>query len=502
MSTQSRFQKNCPFVILLFLIASLAGRGWAIDDFQHWALAVEEKISQMDWGEGEVYLAIEDAEVPLVLYHHQSDAMEWLGSLSAIPTSLAAIERLGAQYHFPTRLYLGGTVADGTLEGPLLIEGTGDPTIGWKREDDSSTNEVFEHFAKALREQGVKHITGGVIADGRFLPRCTTRMGWARELFYLPQFPVVSGVNYNLNCWDFSIERKGMLWWKKPAITIYPELEGLPRVVSLIELHSPQRRLLRAERTDESNLVQIVGDLGEQSTELQTTMLNPELYFAEVACKILEEHGIKIDDSGRSAHEMSPPEFPETRALLTSWQGPSLPEVIQDILYHQPTLHAEVLYETLGRLAPPLNPRAGLDPGAASLDEWFTRHQLAGSGHLIADGSGRSRNNRLSVEQITELLRTALNDKKFAPFIAAMPGAATPRSLVERRMSPMLGAQRSVPIWATVASHPNCEGVAGWLDSIFERRLVFAIVVRRSSLPPAVIQRQIDEILLTLTQAE
>jgi D-alanyl-D-alanine carboxypeptidase/D-alanyl-D-alanine-endopeptidase (penicillin-binding protein 4) len=44
-------------------------------------------------------------------------------------TTLFALEQLGSDYRFKTKLYLKGSIQSGVLEGQLFIKGFGDPKL-------------------------------------------------------------------------------------------------------------------------------------------------------------------------------------------------------------------------------------------------------------------------------------------------------------------------------------------------------------------------------------
>src|SRR3569833_1567556 len=50
-------------------------------------------------------------------------------SVSKVPTTLALLRKLGADYRFVTTFSARGTVSEGTLHGDLLVESNGDPAF-------------------------------------------------------------------------------------------------------------------------------------------------------------------------------------------------------------------------------------------------------------------------------------------------------------------------------------------------------------------------------------
>ena len=77
-------------------------------------------------------------------------------SVMKLVTTYAALELLGPSFTWNTPVYVDGTVADGVLQGNLIIQGRGDPKL------------VLERLWLLLRRVqglGIKTITGDILLD-------------------------------------------------------------------------------------------------------------------------------------------------------------------------------------------------------------------------------------------------------------------------------------------------------------------------------------------------
>lgn len=78
-------------------------------------------------------------------------------SVQKCVTAISALDRLGADYQFSTRLYHTGDIdSTGVLHGSLVCVGGMDPLFG---------DAGMRAFVSALREKGVVRITGDLLAD-------------------------------------------------------------------------------------------------------------------------------------------------------------------------------------------------------------------------------------------------------------------------------------------------------------------------------------------------
>lgn len=100
-----------------------------------------------------------------VLDSHLPDQPINPASVTKVATTWWALEKLGPDHRFTTRIYARGTIdrARGLLTGDLVVRGDADP--------DFQAENAFL-VAAALNDKGIRKVTGSVIVDGRFW------MGW------------------------------------------------------------------------------------------------------------------------------------------------------------------------------------------------------------------------------------------------------------------------------------------------------------------------------------
>jgi D-alanyl-D-alanine carboxypeptidase/D-alanyl-D-alanine-endopeptidase (penicillin-binding protein 4) len=88
-------------------------------------------------------------------------------SVLKVVTVAAALDHLGPEYRWLTRLTSNAAVADGTLDGDLVVEPGADPT--WGEFFDDGADEPLAALAGQVRARGVTRVTGDLVVDaGRF----------------------------------------------------------------------------------------------------------------------------------------------------------------------------------------------------------------------------------------------------------------------------------------------------------------------------------------------
>jgi D-alanyl-D-alanine carboxypeptidase/D-alanyl-D-alanine-endopeptidase (penicillin-binding protein 4) len=106
-------------------------------------------------GQG-VYVETEDGSV--LVAEAAADAVH-PASVSKVPTTLALLRELGADYRFATRVSASGPLQDGEVQGDLVFDGSGDPFF---------VDENALLVSLALRKLGLKRVRGDVASRGPF----------------------------------------------------------------------------------------------------------------------------------------------------------------------------------------------------------------------------------------------------------------------------------------------------------------------------------------------
>src|SRR6185369_7235694 len=80
-----------------------------------------------------------------VLYGLNEDKLFVPGSVTKLVTEGTVLQLLGPDYRFHTRIYRTGPIADGVLQGDLVLVATGDPNLSARVRDDKLLFENEDH---------------------------------------------------------------------------------------------------------------------------------------------------------------------------------------------------------------------------------------------------------------------------------------------------------------------------------------------------------------------
>lgn len=178
------------------------------------------------------------------VYRYNSEQRMRPASVQKCVTAIAALDRLGKDYALSTRLYCRGDIdSTGVLHGSLYCVGGMDPMLG----DDN-----MRAFVRALRDKGIRRITGDLLADKSMKDDKPMGEGWCWD--DTDSNPNLSPLLYNRRD-RFLAELAGRL--RASGIT----LEGTTGTASL-----PQGAVLLAEESH--SLEQVLQRMMKRSDNL------------------------------------------------------------------------------------------------------------------------------------------------------------------------------------------------------------------------------------------
>ena len=139
-------------------------------------------------------------------------------------TTATALQRLGPDFRFSTRLRGTAPIVDGVLDGDILIIGEADPLLGLAD---------LRSWAVTLKDQGLKEVTGRIVGDGRFFHGSLFDDLWNWGDIGNGYGSAVSGLNLEHN--RFTVTFRGAEAEGEPPLvsSIVPEV---PEVIMLSEV--------------------------------------------------------------------------------------------------------------------------------------------------------------------------------------------------------------------------------------------------------------------------
>jgi len=380
-------------------------------------------------------------------------------SLMKLVTTYAGLELLGPAFTWSTPVWLQGTVVEGVLTGNLVVKGTGDPKLVLER---------MWLLMRRVQQLGVREIRGDIVVDrSAFVPGETNPADFDGE----PLRPYNAGadallLNYRAVLLTFTPDPgRGVA-----TVASDPPLAGV-RVDATVPLTSGPcedwRGGLRGELDDPARM-HFAGTFpvacGEKVWPL--AYADPKSYNARALAGMWAEGGGRL--SGVVRDGAAPPLTPSFEL-----RSPSLAEIVHDINKLSNNVMAQQLFLTLGAT----QRGAGTPEAAREVVREFLRSHVGDRTTgvaVVANGSGLSRDSRLSAALLGRLLQSAWSSAVMSELMSSLPVAGIDGTLRRAKATPGRAHLKT-------GSLRDVVGVAGYVLADSGRRYVVVGIVNHAN---------------------
>ncbi len=324
-----------------------------------------------------------------VLYERQGDIAHIPASSLKTLTTATALEVLGPEFRFETRLGVSAAEENGISKGDLILLGGGDPMLSI---DD------FQSWIEGLVEAGLASVPGRVIGDGRLFPGSTFADFWNWGDIGNGYGSPVSGLNLEHN---------------RFTATILPaEVEGEPASIGAILPEVPgvdwNNEALTGPAGSGDGLVLYGGEravvmhlrgtapLGEEMT-VKGAVPDPEKFAAHHLREALLAADIEVSGVAVGAGElvMKNEVVPVIGKELLVHQSPPLLEIVRSLHETSDNHETECLFQTLAL-------QTGMPAAEAVRKHWEARGLDLSSWRMV-DGSGLARADYITPRALARL---------------------------------------------------------------------------------------------------
>lgn len=341
------------------------------------------------------------------LYEIRSKRLFIPASNAKVLTTAVALKYLGSNYRFATRIYTDGILEDETLKGNLYIKGSGDPKL---------VTEQLWLMVNELRNLPIKRIEGNIIADDSFFDDQKRIKTWIKNPGAQAYEAPLGALSFNFNTVKVYVS-PGQKVGDQPRIVIEPENGYINLENNAQTLRPGKRRRLIVNRVDKKDhdLITISGgiNLGQPRAEYFLNITNPTQYALNVFKSYIDLSGITFGG------QLQQGKVPDDAEELHMHEGEPLALALRGLNKFSNNFVAEQILKTIGgdHLSLPGSTQKGL----RVFEKYMKQLGYEPGQYSIHDGSGLSRQNRLSPKIIVDILRNVKDDLSIYPeFVAAL----------------------------------------------------------------------------------
>ena len=402
------------FTILIFVLIGTCG--FAQQKFE---IALEQLLQQPEYKNASVGIHVQDLESGETLFELNSNKLLIPASTMKLITSATALELLGADYRFETKLgYIGETEKNNTLKGDLALIGGGDPTLGSEHFNEYYFNPHFlQVWAQKIRSAGIHQINGDLILDGSIYDSEKVPATWIWEDIgnYYGAGANAFTVYDNLFRITFNSPRKAGKATK--IVSMYPKVEGLQINNEVVSAdNNSDLAYVFGSPFDKKRVVRGTIPRNRKAFTIKAAIHKPEELLAEEFLKYLAQEGVFI--SGEIKFKKINKKVFQTVYIQES---PTLLEIVKVLNYESVNLFAEHLVK---QIAVVQNGAGNRLAGIEIIKEFWQSKGILTANFFMEDGSGLSHFNAVSPVQFTEVLKFMYrNSNNKEAFLNSLPTA-------------------------------------------------------------------------------
>ncbi|QKJ30835.1 D-alanyl-D-alanine carboxypeptidase/D-alanyl-D-alanine-endopeptidase [Mucilaginibacter mali] len=368
-----------------------------------------------------VSLTVMDAKTGDVVFAANPDMGLATASTLKTVTSATAFYLLGKDFQYQTQVgYSGSIAADGTLNGDIIIKGSGDPTLGSWRWENTKERVVLAAIVSSIQKAGIKKIAGRIIGDESVFGTQSIPEGWIWQDVGNYYGTGTSGLVWRENQFDIKLKTGSV-----------GSLIGIGNTVPAMPYYQFKSELLNAPAGTGDKAYAFL-PLGNQIFYLRGTyaadqskksisaaLPDPAFDAAFRLADTLRRLGFITGGPASAASLVATGQLmPAMRTTLTSIASPQLSKIIYWLNQKSINLYAEQLLKTLAwKAGQPVSTMNGVKV----LQDFWKARGIDPDALNIVDGSGLSPGDRVTTKTLAQVLKTVKPEAWFPDYYESLP---------------------------------------------------------------------------------
>ena len=383
---------------------------------------------------------------------HQAQVRVNPASLMKLATTTAALDTLGPAFVWRTPVYIDGPVREGVLHGNVYVRGSGDPRFVVER---------LWLLMRRIQGLGIQKIQGDIVLDRNAFdvpPRDAASFD-GEPLRPYNAAPDALLLNFKSLLIQFVPDRAANV----ARVQVEPPLAGvhLPATVPLATGDcSDYRSALRADWSDATR-IRFAGTFpatcGEKVWPIAYAA--PQHFAARAVAGMWQQLGGQLSGQVRDGS------VPNNLQPVFSIESASLAETIRDINKYSNNVMAQQLFLTLSQQQRGVG---SFDASRDVMQRWW-RDRVGGELPTFDNGSGLSREERISAQALARLLQVAWASPYMSELMSSLPVTGLDGTLKRSK------AQASAHL--KTGSLRDVAGVAGFVDTASGKRWVVVAIL-------------------------
>lgn len=329
----------------------------------------------------------------------------------------------GTDEYFTTPVIAEGRIKDGVLYGNVVVKTCGDPTI---ESQYFSANKGFaDSIAAGLKRAGISEVKGRLIIDESMFKDAITPPGWMAEDIVWPYGAILRGANFRDNRFRLRLP-------SRETDPFVPDLE--------FKTIASKRRGVKVDRKDGSETFVVTGRNKRGFSDNFATPFPAKVMQHEILSTI-EKSGVIVENQSV---------VPDRNISCVIYEhiSPAFGDIMKSLMYRSDNLMAEGILRAL-------TPGSSRQDALNEVRKIWMLAGISGHGVNIVDGSGLSRDNRLTARYLADIYQHMLTlaGEEYTSLFPRAGYDGTMRNFLvntelEKRVAMKTGSMRGVQSYA------------------------------------------------------
>ena len=414
-------------------------------------------------------------------------------STTKLFSTISAIELLGPDFRPKTEIYYKGFITDSILHGDLIIRGGGDPSLGSSYLLGTGNEKKFLFdWVDSLKAKGIKTITGNIIADSKDFGSQGAPDGWSWADLgnYYGASP--AGICVYDNAIRYYLTTNSKAGNKAQLIKQFPNIAGFKFNNSITGDHTSSDNTsfyggpFENNRSGKGTI-----PVSQDNYMVKSSLPNPDLQLAHDFTATCKEQHILVSGTYLKREQSDSLIDYSSLNKLFIYQGKSIAEIIKITNLKSINLFAEQLVCLIGHE----KRGQGLTEIGIEVIETHWKNKIDFKGLLLKDGSGLSRTNGISCENLIQILTYAKQQDYFPVFEASLPVAGRSGTLTSLcKGQPCEGVTH-----AKSGTMKRIKSYAGYIHTTTGRNICFAVISNNFNCKSSTMVTKIEPLLNALS---
>lgn len=343
-------------------------------------------------------------------------------STMKVITSITALDLLGPDYTYKTNLYYTGTIDSlGVLHGDIVIQGTGDPTLGSDRYEQTKEQVILTKWVDAIKNAGITAIEGRIIGDDRLYNGNDLPGGWIWTDMGNYYGAGISALNWRENKTGLRFQSGSL---NSPAdITQTTSDISYLQLINTVKVGRPgSGDNVYAYSAPYSEKIYIKGTYGQDLKKtIEISIPDPAFDLAFQLSKAANASGILVSMDPTTGQRLVEKDSIITQKTkdLDVHTSPKLVDIVYWFNQKSINLYGEALLRSIAYLS---GGKVTTYDGAGYLQKfWQQKLQLSTSELDVVDGSGLSPQNNVTTHAMNQIMQYATRRPWFDAFMKSLP---------------------------------------------------------------------------------